>query len=213
MATIPSSTTRQTASNPLREAAFAALHRAMRESSMQRKIRLLPKIAGLAMFAILVMTIAFGMLSRHSTARIRDGYYPSARLSAELRERLAVMQRRLQDAVIAKEPEPLKDADAQLDSAMRALDGARKNPVAEPAKIESLRASIRSYYTLARRTSERMIAGETGDSIFGAMKSMTNQYGAVRRQLEVNAEADQMRIDAAFTSASRLELGTSTAIG
>ncbi|HEY7236614.1 MAG TPA: methyl-accepting chemotaxis protein [Gemmatimonadaceae bacterium] len=213
MATIPTSATRQTASNPLREAAFAALHRATRDLNMQRKIRLLPKIAGLAMFAILVMTIAFGMLSRHSTARIRDGYYPSARLSAELRERLAVMQRRLQDAVIAKEPEPLKDADAQLDSAMRELDEARRNPVADPARIESLRGSIRSYYTLARRTSERMIAGETGDSIFAAMKSMTNQYGAVRRQLEVNAEADQMRIDAAFTAASRLELGTSTAIG
>ena len=46
---------------------------------------------------------------------------------------------------------------------------ARKNPVAEPARIASLRASIRSYFTLARRTSERMIAGETGDSIFAAL--------------------------------------------
>jgi len=202
-----------TANNPLRETAFAALYHATRELSIQRKIRLLPKVAGLAMFTILVMTIAFGMLSRHSTSRIREGYYPSARLSADLRERLATMQRRLQDGVIAKDLEPLKDADAQLDSATRELEAGRANSVIDPAKIDAVRSAIRSYYVLARRTSERMIAGETGDSIFTAVKSMTSQYGAVRRQLEANAAADQARIDEAFTSASRLQLGTSTAIG
>jgi methyl-accepting chemotaxis protein len=204
---------RRAPENPLRETAFAALHRATRELSIQRKIRLLPKIAGLAMFAILVMTVTFGMLSRHSTTRIRDGYYPSARLSTDLRERVAVMQRRLQDGVMAKDAEPLKEADAQLDSAMRELDVARENPVVEATKIEGLRAAIRSYYSLARRTSERMIAGETGDSIFAAVRLMTNQYNGVRRALEANAAAEEGRIDAAFNSASRLQLGMSTAIG
>jgi len=161
--------------NPLRETAFSALYRVTRELTIQRKIRLLPKVAGLAMFAILVMTISFGMLSRRSTSRIRDGYYPSARLSADLRERLAVMQRRLQDGVIAKDLEPLKDADAQLDSAMRELETGRTNSVADPTKIDAVRSAIRSYYRLARRTSERMIVGETGDSIFAAVKSMTSQ--------------------------------------
>src|SRR5206468_11181848 len=104
-------------------------------------------------------------------------------------------------------------ADAQLDSAMRELDAAHKNPVVEQAKIETLRSAIRGYYALAHRTSERMIAGETGDSIFTAVKSMTSQYSAVRRELEANAAADEARIDEAFTSASRLELGTSTVIG
>src|SRR2546423_8350719 len=184
---------RPAADNPLREMAFAALHRSTRELSIQRKIRLLPKIAGSAMFAILVMTISFGMLSRRSTSRIRDGYYPSARLSADLRERLAVMQRRLQDGVIAKDLEPLKDADAQLDSAMRELETGRTNSVADPTKIDAVRSAIRSYYRLARRTSERMIVAETGDSIFAAVKSMTSQYGAVRRQLEAKRPPGQPR--------------------
>jgi methyl-accepting chemotaxis protein len=64
---------RQGAENPLRETVFAALQRATRELSIQRKIRLLPKSAALALFVIFVMAIAFGMLSRHvdsvSTAR------------------------------------------------------------------------------------------------------------------------------------------------
>src|SRR5947207_2664282 len=199
--------------NPLREVVFARLHRATRELSIQRKIRLLPKIAAFAMFAILVMTIGFGMLSRRSTARIRDGYYPSARLSADLRQRLAVMQRRLQDGVMAKQREPFKDAEVQLDSALRELDAAGNNPVAEPAKIDALRAAIRGYHTVARRTSERMLAGETGDSIVAAARTMTSQYAALRRELETNAAADEARIDGAFTSASRLQLATSAAIG
>src|SRR5437763_6810658 len=178
------SESRPTVANPLREAAFGALHRATRELSIQRKIRLLPKITAGAMFAILVMTIAFGMLSRRSTAHIRDGYYPSARSSLELRERLAIVQRRLQDGVIAKDKEPLARADAQLDSAMRELDVLSLNPVAEPAEIDALRAAIRGYYALARHTSERMIAGETGDSVLAAVQSMTSQYRALRRQLD-----------------------------
>jgi methyl-accepting chemotaxis protein len=201
------------AANPLREKAFATLHRVTRELTIQRKIRLLPMIAGTAMFAILVMTIAFGMLSRHSTARIRDGYYPSARLSADLRERLALMQRRLEDAAAMKEPNALKDADAQLDLAMRELDAARQNPVLEVAKVEALRAAARSYHDLARRTSERINAGETGGGIAAAVTSTASQYEALRRELETNAIADQERIERAFTSASRLELATSIAIG
>ena len=204
---------RQGAANPFREYAFATLHRATLDLTIQRKIRLLPMIAGAAMFAILVMTIAFGMLSRHSTARIRDGYYPSARLSADLRERLAAMQHRLDDAAVAKDASGLAAADAQLDSAMRELDAAKRNPVLEGGKVEGLRSAVRSYHDLARRTSERLIAGETGDGIAGTEKSTAKQYESLRRELEENAIADQQRIEDAFTSATRLELATSIAIG
>ncbi|HEY2378578.1 MAG TPA: methyl-accepting chemotaxis protein [Gemmatimonadaceae bacterium] len=204
---------RQSGANPLREKAFAALHGVTRELSIQRKIRLLPTIGGAAMFAILVMTIAFGMLSRHSTTRIRDGYYPSARLSADLRERLAAMEHRFDDASITKQPQALRDADTQLDSVIRELDAARKNPVLDVPTIEALRTAVRHYHASARRVSERMIAGETGDSIADATAWTTKQYDALRAELDATAVADQERIESAFTSASRLELATSIAIG
>ena len=206
------SESRPAVGNPLRETVFGALHRATRELTIQRKIRLLPKIAAAAMCVILLMSISFGMLSRRSMSHIRDGYYPSARSSAELRQRLGVMQRRLQDAVSTKDSANFRIADAQLDSAMHEVEVLRRNPVAEPAQIETLRAAIRAYYALARRTSQRMIAGESGDSILAAMKSVTSQYAAVRRDLEANAAADEERIDHAFTNATRLELAAATAI-
>jgi len=200
------------APRPFRESVFPALHRATRDLSIQRKIRLLPTIAGLAMLVILVMTVAFGAMSRRSASRIRDGYYPSVRLSVGLRERLAVMQRRLQDGVIAKDAEPFREADAQLDTLMKELDAARANPIADRAKLEQLRAQIRSYYMLARRTSQRMIAGEVGDSIFASLRSMSSQYGVLRRQLESNAASGEAAIGDAFTSSSRLQLATTSAI-
>ena len=115
------SASRQAIENPLRETAFSALHRATRELSMQRKIRLLPTVAGLAMFVILVLTIAFGMLSRRSTARLHEGYTTSVRVSTRLRERLAAIQRRLHDGAAVSEVESLRAAEAKLDSAQKDL--------------------------------------------------------------------------------------------
>src|SRR5436305_15051910 len=56
---------RESLDNPLREKVFGALHRATRELSLQRKIRLLPTTASAALFVILVMAIVLGMLSLH----------------------------------------------------------------------------------------------------------------------------------------------------
>src|SRR5690348_17724013 len=89
--------------NPLREAAFSALHRATRDLTIQRKIRLLPLISGFAMLAILVMTISFGVLGRHSTARVRDSYRPLIRMTDDVSDRLAHAQRQLADSNIRRD--------------------------------------------------------------------------------------------------------------
>ena len=112
---------RPAVSNPLRETAFGALHRATRELSIQRKIRLLPTVAGGALFVILIMTISFGMLARRSNAHIREGYQQSTRSTGQLRSRLATIQRQLRDGMTAQDAQSLRDADAQLDSAVRTL--------------------------------------------------------------------------------------------
>jgi methyl-accepting chemotaxis protein len=95
---------------------------------------------------------------------------------------------------------------------MREVEQGRQIPTVDPARLERLRHAIRAYYVLARRTSERMIKGEVGDSIFGALKSMTTQYGILRTQLESNATRDEARIAGAFASESRLQLATTTII-
>ena len=201
-----------TALHPLRQAVFGRLHRVTRDLSIHGKIRLLPKVAGVAMFAIIVLTILFGALSRRNATRIADGYYRSVQLSVTLRERLGVMQRRLQDGVIAKDQEPFREADAQLDSLMSELSAAASNPVADESRLEALRTRIQAYYSLARSTSTRMIAGEVGDSVFHALRSMSNQYSVLRRQLETTAASDEVQIRAAFASSSRWLVATTTLV-
>jgi methyl-accepting chemotaxis protein len=125
---------RPAVSNPLREKAFGALHRATRELSVQRKIRLLPTVAGAALFVILLMTISFGMLARRSNAHIREGYQQSTRSTIELRGRLATIHRRLLDGMTAQDTQSLRDADAQLDSAVRAL---QTTAAQDEARVES----------------------------------------------------------------------------
>jgi methyl-accepting chemotaxis protein len=206
------SSPRLVVANPLRETAFAALHRATRDLTIHRKIRLLPTIAGIAMFAILVMTIAFGMLGRHSTTRIRDGYYPLVRMSVDLHERLALMQHRLEEAIVESDTTALADAEAQLDSMTRALDAAHRNPVADARQLDALRDATQSYFALAREAAARTAPGETGDSVRLAAQGLETRYLAVRRPVEQAIADDHARIDGAFDAATRLDLATSTLI-
>ena len=70
-----------------------ALHRATRDLSIERKIRLLPRVAAAAM-AIIVLALVFLLWRSERDSRlISRGYYQSVRTSYTLREGLAGAQR------------------------------------------------------------------------------------------------------------------------
>src|SRR5689334_8048559 len=189
-----------------------ALDRITRHLSFQDKIRLLPKVAAAAMLVILVMAVTSGLINKRSSVRIHRGYYPAVQLSRELREGLARMQRRLQDGVISKEKDRLEEADAIRDTLLNAISLAKSNPVANLEELATLRTNIERYHALARRVSERMIAGEVGDDIVASLQEMTTQYNAVSRQLEQRIAQYQVQIDQAFRSADTLQTGNATAV-
>lgn len=192
---------------------FAAILESItRELSFQGKIRLLPKIAAAAMLLILVMTVTSGIINQRHATRIRHGYYPSVQLSRQLNEGLQRMQRKLQDGVMSKEMTPLEESDAIRDSLLRAIDNARANPVVNSNALHSLRRNIEAYYHLARQTSERMIAGEVGDSIYIALQQMTTQYNTVTGEIDRNITDNRRKIEEAFQAAGRLQVGNTTAI-
>lgn len=193
-------------------ALFALVHRATRGLTLQGKIRLLPKVAAGAMALGLALTVAFGVVTRRSASRIRDGYYPSVQASRELREGLARIQRRLQDGVSARDAEPLDEARAIKDSLLRVLEEARRNPVVDQRELATPGREIGAYFALARGVSERLIAGEVGDSVFAALGSMTHAYNALSGRLERNIAADQARIASAFDRADALERAQTIAV-
>jgi methyl-accepting chemotaxis protein len=86
--------------------------------------------------------------------------------------------------------------------------------VLDAADLERLDASFHAYYDLARATTVRLIGGEFGESINGAMVSMQEQYNAIRGTLESNTSHDEAMVTSAFASMRRMQrIGTLTLTG
>jgi methyl-accepting chemotaxis protein len=176
--------------------------------SFRQKILVLPGVAAVALALLLVLTTSFGLVNERRLRTIRDGYYPSVQASRDMREELAGLQRALQDAVGARDAERLEEADSLRASFGRRVSVLRDNAVADRAELDSLEREFNDYFTIARGTSVRLIAGETGEAIGTAMGRMHEQYVAVRGALDRSAQNDAQRIAEAFEAADSLQRST-----
>ncbi|HEX8851518.1 MAG TPA: methyl-accepting chemotaxis protein [Gemmatimonadaceae bacterium] len=185
-----------------------ALHRATKELSIERKIRLLPRVATAAMAIIVLALIFLVWRSERDSRLIARGYYQSVRTSYTLREGLATAQRGLQDAVVARDSGFFSRPDSAHDAIVKAIAGARGNPVISGAALDSLRGAIDAYYSLARSTSARMIAGEMGEGVFTAARQMADDFRALSSGLNDAIQRDEAAIDGAFLTAQRRQIVT-----
>ena len=189
-----------------------ALHRATKDLSIERKIRLLPRIAAAAMGLIVLALVFLVWRSERDSRLIARGYYQSVRTSYTLREGLATAQRGLQDAFNVKDTTFYARPDSANDAMMKALEAARANPVLAAATMDSLRGAIERYYTLARATTTRMIDGEMGEGVFTATQQMAAEYKALSTGLNEAIERDEAAIDGAFLGAQRRQVVTGVAV-
>jgi HAMP domain-containing protein len=135
------------------------------------------------------------------------------RPSRTLTEQLAAVQRAMQDAVAAGDVERLAEADSVRDQFLGALDAARGNKHVDDAHLGELRSGFDSYYNLARATSARLIAGESGDDLLRSIESMSGGYRGVKQTLAEASARDQAAIESAFRSARLLQRSGWMAIG
>jgi methyl-accepting chemotaxis protein len=186
--------------------------RVRKSLSFRQKILVLPGVAAVALALLLVLTTSFGLVNERRLRTIRDGYYPSVQASRDMREELAGLQRALQDAVGARDAERLEEADSLRASFGRRVSALRPNDVADVAQLDSIERGFNDYFTIARATSVRLIAGETGEAIGLAMGRMHEQYVAVRGMLDRSAQHDAARIAEAFAAADALQRRTRMAV-
>jgi methyl-accepting chemotaxis protein len=178
------------------------------------KIGLLPTLASVGFLIVLPVTLITGQRNSRLLTTIESGYSPSLELSRDLEVILASLQRQLQDAVAAEDPEALMGADEQQEAFVRRLDSAKTNPVLRAEELDDLAFHLGRYYAVARSTTERLIAGETGEAIASAIQSMADQYNAVRERLVSNTRRDQVAIAGAFAAArSSQRTSTRTTVG
>jgi len=164
---------------------------------LAQKMFLLPVLAGAAVLVIFISVQTSSARTAKLVERIDDGYIPKLDLSRDLVETLAQIQRGLQDAAAAADPQILDETDQLREAFTTRLEDARNNPIIEASDIERLETSFSQYYALARETTLRLINQETGDSVFAAIEQMRVDYLDVKESLDAFAESARGEADLA----------------
>jgi methyl-accepting chemotaxis protein len=74
------------------------------------------------------------------------------------------------------------------------LDVQAENSVFQKGQLESVKTNLIQYYKFAKKTSLRMIQGETGDQMVGSFESMSSQYNSIKENLKsiINQNKNKM---------------------
>ena len=172
------------------------------------KMVALSTVVAVAFALVLLVNVAFGLLNEHRLGQIEGAYYPSVEASRTLQETLASVQRGLQDAAAASDPDRLRDTDSLRTAFLAVIDAAVEGRAVDTARAGQMQTAFVLYYRLARRMTERLIAGEKGDSLVAGLRLMRQRHGALVTQLATNTAADQRRIRTAFSDArSQQQIG------
>ena len=180
--------------------------------SLRYRMLVVPMASALAYLIAVVVTIVLGSSSAETFSRIEAGFYPAVETNDLLVQDLAGIQRTFQDAVAAEDGERLAEADVLRDQFLANLETLTANPVVDTASVDQMATAFRAYYETARRTTARMIAGDTGAGLTGALSSMTEQYNAIDSGLASRSEQDRQSIREAFESARASQEQATTAL-
>src|SRR5262245_9020714 len=127
-------------------------------------------IAALALLVVVVVSTVTASQVTDDLLSIRDQYLPKVGLRPRLETHLERVGRSLQDAVAASDADLL--AVARTEAAAFRTDLNAAGTAIDPRAAASLRQELDGYVGTSTRISERLIAGETGESIVDEMTAM-----------------------------------------
>jgi methyl-accepting chemotaxis protein len=178
-----------------------------RTLSVRDRPKLLPHLAALALGLILLVAMAFGALNTVHLRSIQRSHYPVVQLGRDLEARLATLQRTLQDAVSAMDADRLLEADALRDSINSAIARSQTHE-GSGARLAPVQAAFAGYYSHARATSVRLVAGDTSQSLGEELAKVAENVTFVRSAVEANTTSAENAITQAFENARLLQLLT-----
>lgn len=175
------------------------------------KVLALPSLAAVGFVGLLLATVLAGARAHDRLASIENGYYPALEMTRSLDRMLTGLQRTLQDAVAAANPEGLVEADSLHDAFLTILEQGLRNPVMdseERAELQALHAGMRDYWSVARSTTEAMIQGQVGEDLNTRLVDMQTRYNQLRRGLEEETREHEAAIARAFDAARTTQART-----
>ncbi|HYD54346.1 MAG TPA: HAMP domain-containing methyl-accepting chemotaxis protein [Gemmatimonadaceae bacterium] len=176
-----------------------------RATSVAARLRLLPRIAGVALVSAVAAALLLGSLSAWRLRDIEESLYPMARESRALDRRLADIQRALQDAATTGDEDELSRADAVKDSTLAAIDRAVAESPAMASRLAPFRDSLIAYYDVARRTTSAAMTATDATSAATGMAEMQRRRLTLQTGLERLAAESEAAIEAGFRRVGLLQ--------
>jgi len=166
------------------------------------KIALMPGLAALGFFAILVVSRVVGTSNSRLLTGIEQSNFAALAASRDLEEELAALQRGLQDAVAAHDAGMLAETETLHEGFVGHLRQLRQARPGEAAEIDRIGRTFDSYYTLARETSRRMMTGTAaGEELVGSLGTMSRAYNDIRATLQTLTTRSNREMIQAFAHA------------
>jgi PAS domain S-box-containing protein len=164
----------------------------------------LPTMTVIAIVLIVALDVAFALRERQLLTHIQQHDYPDLLISRDLQQLMPQLQRDLQDAVAAKEPERLTDADrvaGQIVQRMSTLALGHE----EDRQWTAEKGRFSRYYALARSNCERLMVAAPDESMAAAFERMREEYRAVASEIDVFARRQEHEVQDAFVQARRFQ--------
>jgi len=162
------------------------------------KIALMPTLAVASLLVIFVVVQTTRSANEGLNRRIETGYLPAVTMSQDLVELLAALQRGLQDAAASADPALLEETDLLQRQFLEKVSQAGKNETLDRARIERLGGEFQEYYTLARRTTDRLINMDIGPDLQDSLGKTVERYNLIKATLDEIAERSSANISQAF---------------
>jgi signal transduction histidine kinase/DNA-binding response OmpR family regulator len=175
------------------------------QQPFRKKLTWLPNLAAAALALTLGVNVVFGVIIGQRLKRIQIGHYPLMQTTRSLEVTLWRLQRELQDAVAAADPERFGPADDLSLSFARELQGIESNVTIGDAEVARLKSEFATYYRLARATSGLLIAHGPSDELLPRLELMQKQYLHLVQSLALIRTRSSDAMDQAFSSAQALQ--------
>jgi len=175
------------------------------QQPFRKKLTWLPNLAAAALALTVSVNVVFGIVNGRRLERIQHGHYPLMQTTRTLELTLWQLQRELHDAVAAADPDRIAAADHLSRVFTEQLHGIDANPTVGDAEVARLSRQFETYYTLARATSDLLIAGGPSDALLPALQAMQQQYNDLVQSLFTIRTRSSDAMDQAFANAERLQ--------
>jgi signal transduction histidine kinase len=167
----------------------------------RHRIGLLVSLAAFGLIIVTAVTLVLGRRSQAALDGIETRYVPLIELDRDLKRIAADVMKAVEDAAGAAEESKLAEADRLAADFERRLEEGRPAIVSNGGDPDAVRASLRRYYTTARRVASSIIHGTPIAQLTGEIEAMHRVQVAFLSDLSSATSPDRKRLADAFAAA------------